>query len=231
MPTLYIVATPIGNLEDITFRAVRILGEVDVVLCEDTRVTAKLLQRYEISKPLVSYHSQSKLSKTEKIFEFLSEGKNLALVSDAGTPCISDPGVMLVSQVREKFGDEVKIIPIPGASAVISALSASGFPSSEFLFLGFLPHKKGRETLFKEIAVSERTVAFYESPHRILKTLESLKKFAPEKKVIVARELTKIYEEMPFGSAEELLARFTEHPDTVRGEFVVLVGDYRAPKI
>lgn len=224
MPTLYIVATPIGNLEDISFRAVRILSEVDAILCEDTRVTAKLLQRYEISKSLISYHSQSKLSKTEKIFGLLEEGKDLALVSDAGTPCISDPGVMLVSQVREKFGEGVKIIPVPGASAVISALSASGLPSSEFLFLGFLPHKKGRETLFKEIAISDRTVAFYESPHRILKTLQSLEKFAPAKKVVVARELTKIYEEMPSGTATELLAHFGTHPDTVRGEFVVMVG-------
>jgi len=224
MPTLFIVATPIGNLEDITLRALRVLKEVDTILCEDTRVTSHLLNRYEISKPLLSYHSQSKLSKTEKIFGLLEEGKDLALVSDAGTPCISDPGVMLVAQVREKFGEEVKIIPIPGPSAVISALSASGFPSSEFLFLGFLPHKKGRETLFKEIASSDRTVAFYESPHRILKALESLQKFAPEKHIIIGRELTKIYEEMPRGTATELLAHFEAHPDTVRGEFVVIVG-------
>jgi len=231
MPTLYIIATPIGNLEDITLRAIRILGEVDAILCEDTRVTSKLLQKYQIQNPLdpargkhlISYHSHSKLSKVEKVFELLEEGKDLALVSDAGTPCISDPGVMLVAQVREKFNDEVKIIPIPGPSAVISALSASGLPSSEFLFLGFLPHKKGRETLFKEIAASERTVAFYESPHRILKALESLQKFAPEKKIVIARELTKIYEEFVSGTATELLAHFEAHQDTIRGEFVVLV--------
>jgi len=223
MPTLYIVATPIGNLEDITLRALRVLGEVDAILCEDTRVTAKLLQKYDIQKSLISYHSHSKLSKVEKVFELLEEGKNLALVSDAGTPCISDPGVMLVAQVREHFGGKVNIIPIPGPSAVISALSASGLPSSEFLFLGFLPHKKGRETLFKEIAASERTVAFYESPHRIVKALESLQKFAPDKKVVIARELTKIYEEFVSGTAAELLAHFEIHKDTVRGEFVVLV--------
>ena len=231
MPTLYIVATPIGNLEDITLRAIRVLGEVDAILCEDTRMTAKLLQKYKIQpfgpaqgrKQLISYHSHSKLAKVEKVFELLEEGKNLALVSDAGTPCISDPGVMLVAQVRERFNDAVKIIPIPGPSAVISALSASGLPSSEFLFLGFLPHKKGRETLFKEIASSERTVAFYESPHRILKALESLQKFAPEKKVVIARELTKIYEEFVLGTPAELLAHFETHPDTIRGEFVVLV--------
>ncbi len=223
MPALYVIATPIGNLEDITLRAIRVLGEADAILCEDTRVTARLLQKYEIKKPLVSYHSHSKLAKTEKIFALLEEGKNLALVSDAGTPCISDPGVLLVSQVREKFGEEVKIIPIPGPSALVSALSASGLSSSEFLFLGFLPHKKGRETLFKEIAETKRTVAFYESPHRILKTLASLEKFAPEKKVVIARELTKIYEEFISGTAHELLAHFESHPDTVRGEFVVMV--------
>ena len=224
MPTLYIVATPIGNLEDITLRAIRILGEVDAILCEDTRVTAKLLQKYTIQKSLISYHSHSKLSKVEKVFELLEEGKDLALVSDAGTPCISDPGVMLVAQVREHVGDTVKIVTVPGPSAVISALAGSGLPSSEFLFLGFLPHKKGRETLFKEIAVSERTVAFYESPHRILKALLSLEKFAPEKKVVIARELTKIYEEFVSGTATELLAHFDAHKDSIRGEFVVLVG-------
>ncbi len=223
MSNLYIIATPIGNLEDITLRALRVLGEVDAILCEDTRVTSKLLAKYKIEKTLISYHSHSKLAKVEKVFELLEEGKNLALVSDAGTPCISDPGVMLVAQVREKFGNEVAVIPLPGPSAVISALSSSGFPSSEFLFLGFLPHKKGRETLFKEIAASERTVAFYESPHRILKALESLKKFAPEKKVAIGRELTKIYEEFVFGTAEELLAHFDANKESVRGEFVVMV--------
>lgn len=223
MSTLYIIATPIGNLEDITLRAIRVLGEVDAILCEDTRVTAKLLQKYEIKKPLISYHAHSKLAKSEKIFALLEEGKNLALVSDAGTPCISDPGVMLVAEVRGKFKEEVKIIPIPGPSALVSALSASGLPSSEFLFLGFLPHKKGRETLFKEIAESERTVAFYESPHRIVKTLQSLQKFAPEKKVVIARELTKIYEEFISGTATELLSHFEAHQEAVRGEFVVMV--------
>ncbi len=227
MPTLFIVATPIGNLEDITLRALRVLGEVDAILCEDTRVTAKLLQKYAIKKPLISYHSHSKLAKTEKIFALLEEGKDLALVSDAGTPCISDPGVMLVAEVRKKFKDEVKIIPIPGPSALVSALSASGLPSSEFLFLGFLPHKKGRETLFKEIADSKRTVAFYESPHRILKTLQSLEKFASEKKVVIARELTKIYEEFISGTATELLAHFESHKESVRGEFVVMVSGER----
>jgi 16S rRNA (cytidine1402-2'-O)-methyltransferase len=232
MPTLFIIATPIGNLEDITLRALRVLKEVDLILCEDTRVTKRLLQRHEINKPTMSYHAQSKLSKTDKIIALLEEGKNLALVSDAGTPTISDPGCMLVAQVRTHFMSrlnldmkvQVEIVPIPGPSAVLSALSISGFPSSEFLFLGFLPHKKGRETLFKEIAASKRTVVFYESPHRILKALESLKTHLGEKrKILVAREITKIYEENTIGTPEEVLAHFTTNPDRVRGEFVVVV--------
>lgn len=224
MPTLYIVATPIGNLEDITLRAIRILREVDLILCEDTRMTKRILDKYEINTKTMSYHAQSKLSKVEKIFELLEEGKNLALVSDAGTPTISDPGVLLVSQIKEKFGGKVKIEPIPGASAVISALSASGIPSSEFLFLGFLPHKKGRETLFKEIAETKRPVAFYESPHRIMKTLESLNKYTPERNVVIGRELTKIHEEFPEGTSAELLEYFNKNKEKIRGEFVVIVS-------
>lgn len=224
MATLFIIGTPIGNLEDITLRALRVLKEVDVVLCEDTRVTHRLLSKYEIVTPTLSYHTQSKFSKVEKIFELLEEGKNLALVSDAGTPCISDPGVLLVSQVREKFGDAVAIVPIPGPSALVTALSAAGISVAEFTFLGFFPHKKGRETLFKEIAEAERTIVFYESPHRIEKTLASLEKFCgAERKVIVARELTKIYEEFVRGTVSEVQAHFTQNPDRIRGEFVVIV--------
>lgn len=219
----YVIGTPIGNMEDITYRAVRIFGEVDLILCEDTRVTINLLNKYGIKKPTMSYHSQSKISKIDKILEMIGEGKTLALVSDAGTPTISDPGSMLVSKIREAF-PEIEIIAIPGASALTSALSVSGMPSSEFLFLGFLPHKKGRETLFKEIAESERTVAFYESPHRIMKTLESLKKNIPDRKVVIARELTKIYEQIISGTPEEVEKYFIENPDKVRGEFVVLVA-------
>ena len=174
MSKLFIVATPIGNLKDISLRALRVLKEVDLILCEDTRETKKLLDKYGIKKELLSYHSHSKLSKVEKIFELLGEGKNLALVSDAGTPGISDPGTVLVSKIKEKFGENVQVIPIPGATALITALSASGLATHEFTFLGFLPHKKGRETLFKEIAGAKRTYAFYESPHRIIKTLESV---------------------------------------------------------
>ncbi len=224
MSKFYVVATPIGNLGDITLRAIDTLKSVDVILCEDTRETKKLLDKYNIKKETMSYHAQSKLSKTDKIFELLRDGKDLALVSDAGTPTISDPGAMLVSKIREEFGSEVEVMPVPGASAVIAALSASGLPTHEFTFLGFLPHKKGRETLFKEIASSDRTMAFYESPHRILKTLESLVKFCPEKKVCIARELTKIYEEFKTGSPAEVLQYLETNKEKQRGEFVVLVA-------
>ncbi len=224
MSNFYVIATPIGNMEDITLRAIRILGEVDLILCEDTRVTQKILNKYEIKKATMSYHAQSKIGKTDKIFELLEEGKNIALVSDAGTPGVSDPGALLVSQIKERFNDEVKIIPIPGATALISALSACGLPIHEFTFLGFLPHKKGRETLFKEIAEEKRTMVFYESPHRILKTLESLDKFAPNKKVCVAREITKIYEDFKTGSAKDILEFFTKNPTKIKGEFVFIVA-------
>lgn len=224
MPTLFIVATPIGNLEDITLRALRVLKEADVILCEDTRVTKKLLQKYDIKTPTLSYHAQSSEGKHEKIFALLEEGKNLALVSDAGTPAISDPGVKLVALARERFGDNIAIVSIPGASAVTAALSISGFPSSSYIFYGFLPHKKGRETLFKKIAASEETSVFYESPHRLLKTLASLTgHLSPERRVGVARELTKLHESFLIGSAQELLDFFSAHVEEVRGECVVLV--------
>ncbi|MFH1454848.1 MAG: 16S rRNA (cytidine(1402)-2'-O)-methyltransferase [bacterium] len=220
----YVVATPIGNLEDITYRAVRVLSEVDMILCEDTRVTINLLNKYGIKKPIISYHSQSKLSKLDKILEMIEEGKTLALVSDAGTPTISDPGSVLVSNIRKAFPN-VEIIAIPGASALVSALSISGLPASEFVFLGFLPHKKGRETLFKEISTMERTVVFYESPHRIMKTLDSLKKYIGERKVVIAREISKIYEQTVSGSSSEVEKYFLDNKDKIRGEFVVLVSE------
>ena len=225
MSKFYVVATPIGNMGDITLRAIETLKSVDLILCEDTRETHKILEKYAINKPTMSYHAQSKLAKVDKIFELLGEGKNLALVSDAGTPTISDPGAMLVSKIKEKFSrEEVQVVPIPGPTALIAALSASGLPTHEFTFLGFLPHKKGRETLFKEIAGAKRTFAFYESPHRILKTLESLIKFCPDKKVCIARELTKIYEEFKTGSPGEVLEYLIKNPEKQRGEFTVIVS-------
>ena len=223
MATLYIVGTPIGNLEDVTLRALRILKEVDVILCEDTRVTQKLLAKYDIAgKQLAPYNEQDSGVTAGKIIGWLEEGKNVAMVSDAGTPGISDPGTMLVQKVREAL-PEVKIESVPGPSALTTALSIAGIPVHEFVFLGFLPHKKGRETLFKEIAMSERTMIFYESPHRVLKALESLQKFAPAKKVTIARELTKIHEEIKSGTPVELLEFFKANEEKVRGEFVVLV--------
>jgi 16S rRNA (cytidine1402-2'-O)-methyltransferase len=225
---LYIVATPIGNLEDITLRALRILQECDSILCEDTRVTKKLLTHFEIHKPLVSYHAHSGEAKYDKVFELLEAGKTLALVSDAGTPTISDPGARLVAQVRERFSDTVSIEAVPGVSALTGALSIAGVHADSFLFLGFPPHKKGRKTFFDtlaEKAEKEYTTVFYESPHRILKALESLtERLAETKKVTIVRELTKIHEEVVQGSASSVLAHFTEHPDTIRGEFVVIVS-------
>lgn len=230
MATLYVVGTPIGNLEDITLRALRVLGSVDVILCEDTRMTKRLLSKHDVHTATLSYHAHSQMSRVEDILSMLREGKNIALVSDAGTPGISDPGAELVSRVRSDLAGllssgELKIESVPGPSALAAALSIAGVPCARFIFLGFLPHKKGRETLFKEIAASEETHVFYESPHRILKTLESLDQYAPAKKVTICRELTKIFEQVVSGTPHELLARFTAHPDTVRGEFVVIVSD------
>lgn len=224
MSKFFVVATPIGNMGDITLRAIETLKSVDLILCEDTRETKKILDKYSINRPVMSYHSQSKISKMDKIFELLEERKNLALVSDAGTPTISDPGAVLISRIKEKLKENVEVIPIPGATAVIAALSASGLPTHEFTFLGFLPHKKGRETLFKEIAESKRTMVFYESPHRILKTLEALEKFCPDKKICIAREITKIYEEFKTGAPGELLEYLKENPIKQKGEFTVIVA-------
>lgn len=228
MGTLYIVATPIGNLEDITLRALRILKEVDLVLCEDTRVTKKLLSHFDIHVPTQSFHAHSTLSKVDQIIEMLRDGKNIALVTDAGTPAISDPGSLLVMKVREEMSqDEVKIVAVPGPSAIAAALSIAGIPSGDFVFLGFLPHKKGRETLFKEIADTSRAVVFYESPHRILKTLNSLVQHVsvtqPTRKVSIGRELTKVFEEVLEGTPEELLKVFESNPEKERGEFVVIL--------
>jgi len=226
----YVVGTPIGNMEDITYRAVWILNEVDLILCEDTRVTKNLLTKYSIKTPTFSYPSDNLKPgadktnpKVEKILKMIEGGNTLALVSDAGTPTISDPGSILVSKIKETFS-EIEVIAIPGPSALVSALSISGLPASDFIFLGFLPHKKGRETLFKEIAESDRTVVFYESPHRILKALVSLEKFVPERKIVIARELTKVFEQVVTGRPAEVSKYFTDNPDKVRGEFVVLVS-------
>jgi 16S rRNA (cytidine1402-2'-O)-methyltransferase len=223
--TLSVVATPIGNLGDITLRALETLKNADAIACEDTRVTAKLLARYEISKPLLIFHAQSGKRASDKILTMLGEGKRIALVTDAGTPGISDPGNELVAEVRERLQDDVKIEAIPGASALTAALSIAGLPTSEFTFLGFLPHKKGRQTLFKEIAASKRAVVFYESPHRIEKALDSLvNSLHADRQVVVCREITKLYESIVTGTAAKCRAHFSAFPGEVRGEFVVIVG-------
>lgn len=222
--TLYIVATPIGNLEDITLRALRVLKEVDLIFCEDTRLTRILLAKFGIKTPTESLNARTEKAKAERVVVLLRAGKNLALVTDAGTPGVSDPGAFLVSWVRESL-PEISIVSVPGPSALTAALSIAGRPAAEFLFLGFLPHKKGREMLFKEIAASKRATVFYESPHRILKTLESLSKHAPERHVTICRELTKIHEEVKSASATELLEFFKTNQEKVKGEFVVIISN------
>jgi len=225
MGTLSVVGTPIGNLGDVTLRAVDTLKNADLIACEDTRVTAKLLQRFGIEKPLAIYHARSGRMNTTRILAALGEGKHVALVTDAGTPGISDPGSELVAEVRVRLGSDVRIETIPGPAAITAALSIAGLPSNEFTFLGFLPHKKGRETLFKEIAGAKRTYAFYESPHRLEKALASLAKVLSEKRTIaVCRELTKIHESIVRGSAQTVAEYFKAHPTEVRGEVVIIVS-------
>ncbi len=221
---LSVVGTPIGNLGDITLRALETLKQADAIACEDTRVTAKLLARYEIEKPLLMYHARAHARGAEKIFGLLEEGKHIALVTDAGTPGISDPGTELVYEVRRRF-PEVTIEAVPGPSALAAALSIAGVPTAEFIFLGFLPHKKGRQTLFREIGETERAVVFYESPHRIQKALASLSDVLTDaRRVVVLRELTKMFESVVTGTAAEVRDYFTLHADKARGEFVVVVA-------
>lgn len=223
--TLYVVATPIGNMEDITVRAMRTLEEVDVIACEDTRVTGKLLERLEIpnNSRLVSFHSRSGSGKVERLLEDLKSGKNVALVSDAGTPCISDPGYLLVNGA---VAAGLTVSPIPGASAVIGALSASGFPADKFVYLGFLPAKKGRQTIFGMIAddFSDKSVVFYESVHRIVKTLNQMSETVDGNRMVcVGREITKMYEEFWRGTLKEAAEEFGGRK-SLKGEFVVIVG-------
>lgn len=221
MATLYIVATPIGNLEDMTFRAVRVLKEVSTIFCEDTRTSRVLLSKYDIRTATESFHAQSPLSKIDHVIELLQGGRDLALVTDAGTPGISDPGMLLVSEVRKRM-PEASVVAVPGASALTAAISIAGKPLNEFVFLGFLPHKKGRQTIFEEIRTGERPYIFYESPHRIEKALESLKNCP--KTVTICREITKMHESYLSGTAEEIILSFKNNPSTLRGEFVVIVS-------
>jgi len=230
------MGTPIGNLEDISMRALRVLGEVDIVLCEDTRVTKKLLNYYNIKATCMSYHQHTGQEKIDRILNFLQEGKDIALVSDAGTPGISDPGGKLIAKIFEKFGDSVKVESIPGPSAITAALSISGIPTDKFIFMGFPPHKKGRQTFLKKILNSESPVVVYESKHRILKFLNELKYLSEqegensEKKtkdlesVVVCRELSKMHETTYRGSLDVILDKISATPDDQKGEFVVIIS-------
>lgn len=220
MATLYVIGTPIGNLEDITLRALRVLKEADLILCEDTRVTKKLLNHFDIHKPLRRLDAHVEARMGQSVEELFAVHGNIALVTDAGTPGISDPGDRFITAARQTG---ISVIAIPGPSALSAALSISGLPASEFLFLGFLPHKKGRETLFKEIIASKRTVAFFESPHRLMKTLHVLAERLDSRRVAVARELTKMYEEVASGTGEEVLDYFKKHQEKIRGELVILI--------
>ena len=225
--TLYIVATPIGNLADITLRALETLKLADAILCEDTRVTSKLLARYEIHKPLVACHEHTDERRLAQIVERLRGGENLAFVSDAGTPGLSDPGNKLVALA---IAAGIAVVPIPGVSALAAIVSVAGIDMREFLFLGFPPHKKGRQTFFKTVAASEMPVIYYESPHRVMKNLEMLAEYAPasldesrrEMRVVIGRELTKMFEEIIRGTIGEAREYFTAHPEKVKGEFVII---------
>ena len=216
---IFIVATPIGNLSDITYRAVEILKSVDFILCEDTRVTKILLDHYNISKPLsvVNAHNESKVS--DKLLDRLSSGESCALVSDAGTPCISDPGVRLINHL---ISNGIEVVGIPGPNAAIMALSISGLPTDAFVFEGFIPQKKGRQKKLKQLSEEERTIVLYESTYRIKKLLEELNEYMPLRKVVVARELTKKFEETWRGTASEILTDFDKK--IKKGEFVVTIA-------
>ena len=225
MSVLYIVSTPIGNLKDITLRAIDVLKNVNLILCEDTRVTKKLLEHYQIKTLLLSYHQYSKLKKVEYILNLLKEGKNLALVSDAGTPGISDPGNRLIAKIMEVGLPSVMIVPIPGPSAVTTAASISGFSMDKFIFLGFPPAKRKRKKFFEEVLNSKYPVIFYESPHRIIKTLNELnlkaKTYNLKPEIVVCRELTKKFETIYRGKIDEVIKGIEK--DKVKGEFVVVV--------
>lgn len=217
---LYVVATPIGNLEDITYRAVRILSEADYILCEDTRVTGVLLKHHQIKTRLQRYDAHATETTHQRVIKDLQAGKRIALVSDAGTPSISDPGVILVAGAR-KAG--ARLEAIPGPSALTAAFSIAGLPGNQFTFLGYVPHKKGRETFLKTAVSLDHPAIFFESTHRILKTLDTLATMSPETTLYLGRELTKLHEEMLVGTAGELVTLLTDNPVKQKGEFVVIV--------
>ena len=216
---LYIVSTPIGNLEDITLRALRILKEISLIAAEDTRLTRKLLTHYNISTPTVSYYEHNRFTRIPKIIDHLNRGKDVAVVTDAGTPGISDPAYKLIRAAIE-IGSRIEAIPGPSAS--ITALTASGLPTDRFIFEGFLPRKKGRKAKLTRLSAIEATVIFYESPKRIVRTLKDILEFMGDRPAVIGRELTKLHEEMIRGNVSKLLSHFTQK--TPRGEFVIMIG-------
>lgn len=217
--SLYIVSTPIGNLKDITFRAVETLKEVDFIACEDTRVTSNLLNHFEIKKELFVINAANEGKKTDALLKKIEAGQSCALVSDAGTPGISDPGARIISAAIKRC---IEVIPVPGVSAAITALSISGLPTDSFIFEGFLPQKKGRQKLLKELSESDRTIIIYESAYRIEKLLKELGEYMPQRIVVLCRELTKMFEEVRRGKPVELLSDFPEKIN--KGEFVVVIS-------
>ncbi len=224
---LYLVPTPIGNLEDITLRAIRVLKEVDFILAEDTRTSSKLLQHLEIEKRVFSHHQHNEHQSVKEIVRFLLEGKKVALISDAGTPGISDPGYLLV---REAIKQNIPLTCLPGATAFVPALVMSGLPNDTFVFEGFLPVKKGRQTKLKALVEENRTIIIYESPHRLLKSLdEFIVYFGPDRQASISREISKMYEETVRGNLEYLKSHFESH--TIKGEFVICIsGKTKTPK-
>jgi 16S rRNA (cytidine1402-2'-O)-methyltransferase len=220
MGTLYLVPTPVGNLEDITFRALKVLKEADLILAEDTRTSGILLKHFEIKNAMLSYHKFNEHQTVDRVVERLKGGETVAVVSDAGTPGISDPGFLVA---REAIKAGIEVITLPGATAFVPALVSSGLPCDKFCFEGFLPQKKGRQTRLNALADEPRTIIFYESPHRIIKTLEQFKEvFGPERSVSVCREISKIHEESVRGTVEEVLEHFKKNEP--KGEFVIVLG-------
>ncbi|MAQ44133.1 MAG: 16S rRNA (cytidine(1402)-2'-O)-methyltransferase [Candidatus Marinimicrobia bacterium] len=219
--SLFVISTPIGNLDDITYRAVKILNDVDYVVCEDTRVTKRLFDKYDIDVKMITQNEYNENKKIDSISKLLVDGANLALVTDAGTPCISDPGYRLISNIKKEYPD-IKVIPVPGPSAVISSLSISGLPSDCFYFIGFLPKKKGRQKKLEEISFFEGSIIIYESPKRVLKTIKDLFNILGNRKVFIAREMTKIYEQTFYTNLQSVSSGKIILKE--KGEYVIVVA-------
>jgi len=217
---LYTISTPIGNLSDFSFRAIEILNEIDYLICEDTRVTKKLLNHYKIKSTLLPYNVFNENKLTDKYIKYLTDGKNMGIVSDAGTPCISDPGYKLVNNCRQL---NIEVISIPGPSSLISALSISGLPTDSFYFEGFLPKKKGRKTKFEFLSSIPSTVVLFESPYRLVKTVNDILFFMGNRQICICKELTKVYEEVMFGCVADIL-KLLSKIDKLKGEYVIIIA-------